>query len=296
MDISIIILNYKSNGLALNCIKSIRESDFQKSPQPPLSQHELRSAGQARGHIKYEIIVVDNNSDDSIGEILNWQYPEIKFIQNEKNIGMGAGNNVGIRAAVGKYVVIANPDILVLKNTFKVLYEFMEANNNVGAVGPRQFNPDKTVQNSCYRWYNLFTPIYRRTPLGKFKFAKKDLDRFLMKDESRPRGSASSQTLGVCLEVDWLLGSFLFCRAEALKKIGMFDERFFLYFEDTDLCRRFWENNWKVVYSPEAEVIHNHARKSAQEPWYKFLGSAAARFHIASWVKYLKKWGITRNL
>ena len=280
MDISIIILNYKSKGLALNCIKSIKEADF--SVPPFLSRSKREVKGEKGGFLKYEIIVVDNNSDDNIGEILNWQYPEIKFIQNGKNIGMGVGNNAGIKQASGEYIVIANPDILVLKDTFIELHNFMEMNSEVGVAGPRQFNPDKTVQNSCYRWYNLFTPLYRRTPLGKFKFAQRDLDRFLMKDFDHKSEK----------EVNWLLGSFLFCRANALKEVGLFDEKFFLYFEDTDLCRRFWEKNWKVVYLPVAKVIHNHARISAEEPWYKFLNSPAARAHIASWIKYLKKWGI----
>lgn len=278
MDISIVILNYKSKGLALNCIKSIKEADFGVPPFLSRSKREVK--GGEEGFLKYEIIVVDNNSGDSIREILNWQYPNVKFIQNDKNIGMGAGNNVGIKQASGKYIVIANPDILVLKDTFAKLYGFMEMNSKVGVVGPQQFNPDKTVQNSCYRWYNLFTPLYRRTPLGRFKFARKDLDRFLMKDFDHKSEK----------EVNWLLGSFLFCRAEALKEIGLFDERFFLYFEDTDLCRRFWKKNWKVIYLPVAKVIHNHTRKSAEEPWYKFLSSPEARAHIASWIKYLKKW------
>ena len=158
MDISIIILNYRSRGLTLNCIKSIREADF--------------------NGLKYEIIVVDNNSDESISEILSWQYPDIKFIQNKRNLGMGAGNNVGIRQAQGKYVVIMNPDTIAFPDTFKKLYDFMEANPEVGLVGPKQFYPDKTIQNSCYQWYNLLTPVYRRTVLGKLKFARKDIDRF----------------------------------------------------------------------------------------------------------------------
>jgi GT2 family glycosyltransferase len=88
------------------------------------------------------------------------------------------------------------------------------------------------------------------------------------------------------------LGSFLFCRAEALKQTGLFDERFFLYFEDTDLCRRFWQKKWKIVYYPEAEIIHNHARASAREPWYKFFINRAGREHLKSWLKYLLKWGV----
>lgn len=262
MDISIIILNYKSKGFTLNCIKSIKEADFSK--------------------LKYEIIIVDNNSSDSIGEILAWQYSDIRLIKNKTNVGMGAGNNAGIREAQGKYIVIMNPDTLAFKDTFIKLYDFMQVNSRVGIVGPLQYNPDKTIQDSCYRWHGLLTPPYRRTPLGRFKFGQKDLDRFLMKDFDRQFSR----------KVDWLLGSFLFCRAKALNQVGLFDERFFLYFEDTDLCRRFWKNGWRVVYYPGAKIIHNHIRQSAQEPWYKFLWNKATRCHIISWIKYLRKWGI----
>jgi len=264
MDISIIILNYKSRGLALNCIKSIKEADF--SPE---------SSG-----LKYEIIVVDNNSNDGIGEIISWQYPGIKFIQNKKNLGMGAGNNVGIKKAEGRYVAVMNPDTMAFPDTFLKLYNFMESSPEVGIAGPKQFYPDRTVQNSCYQWYNLFTPVYRRTPLGKFKFAQKDVARFLMKDSDH----------NSVKKVDWLLGSFLFCRSSCLDQIGFFDERFFMYFEDTDLCRRTWQKGWKVVYFPESRIIHNHKRESAETPWYKFLWNQAARAHVISWLKYLKKW------
>ncbi len=273
MDISIIILNYKSRGLALNCIKSIKEADF-SSP--------LLAKEGARGRLKYEIIVVDNNSEDSINEILTWQYPDIKFIQNKRNLGMGAGNNVGIRQARGDYIVIMNPDTIAFTDTFKKMYDFMQANPEVGIAGPQQFYPNKTIQDSCYRWHSLLTPVYRRTPLGKFKFGQKDLDRFLMKDFDHQSTK----------EVDWLLGSFLFCRAKALEKVGLYDERYFMYFEDTDLCRRFWQKDWKIVYCPEAKLIHNHIRQSAEDPWYKFLWNKATRYHIASWLKYLRKWGI----
>ncbi|MFA4941971.1 MAG: glycosyltransferase family 2 protein [Patescibacteria group bacterium] len=264
MNISIIILNYKSRGLALNCIKSVKEANF--------------------GNLQYEIIVVDNNSNDGLGEILAWQYPDVKFIQNKKNIGMGAGNNVGIKKAQGDYVVIMNPDTIAFTDTFLEIYNFMENEKEVGIAGPKQFYPDKTIQDSCYRWYNLFTPVYRRTPLGKLKFAEKDVDRFLMKDFDH----------NSIREVDWLLGSFLFCRRVCLDKIGLFDERFFMYFEDTDLCRRTWGKGWKVVYFPKSQIIHNHKRESAETPWYRFLWNRASRAHIASWLKYLGKWGMNK--
>ncbi len=268
MDLSIIILNYRSKKLTFECLASIFEADFSFEKK----------------RLKYEVIVIDNNSGDNIGEELASKYPEVIFIQNNRNIGMGAGNNVGIRIAKGNYIVIMNPDTVVFKDTFIRLYQFMEENPEVGVVGPKQYNPDMTVQDSCYRWYGLLTPLYRRTPLGKLKIAKKDLDRFLMKDfdHNSPK------------EVDWLLGSFLFCRRKALKEVGFFDDRFFLYFEDTDLCRRFWQAGWKVVYYPEAKIIHNHQRQSAKQVWYKFFLNKASREHVISWLKYLKKWGLRK--
>ncbi len=262
MDISIIILNYKSKGLVLNCVKSIKEADWNS--------------------LKYEIIVVDNHSEDSIGEILAWQNPEVKFIASPVNLGMGGGNNLGLKAAQGKYVVIMNPDTIAFTDTFKSLFAFMENNPQVGLTGPLQYNPDQTVQDSCFRWFGIFTPLYRRTPLGRLSFAKKDLARFLMKDFDKL----------TFLEVDWLMGSCLFCRTSALQKVGYFDERFFMYFEDTDLCRRFWQNGWQVVFYPAAKIIHNHIRQSAQDPWYVFFYNRSARQHIVSWFKYFCKWGI----
>ncbi len=260
IEISIIILNYKSRSFTLNCIKSIKEADF--------------------NGLKYEIIVVDNNSQDHIGELLNWQYPDVEFIANDRNLGMGAGNNIGIKQAQGKYIVIMNPDTIAFKDTFQKLYRYMESDKKAGIAGPKQYYPDKTVQASCYRWYNLLTPIYRRTALGNLPFARRDIGRLLMEDFDH----------NSIREVDWLLGSFLFCRRQALDKAGYFDERYFLYFEDTDLSRRIWEAGWKVVYFPEAEIIHNHVRESAKGEWYKFLFNKASRHHVASWMKYLRKW------
>ncbi|MDO8260349.1 MAG: glycosyltransferase family 2 protein [Candidatus Magasanikbacteria bacterium] len=261
VDISIVIVNYNSKDFTLNCVKSILASDW--------------------SGLSYEIIVVDNNSGDGVGELLQSEKLAVKFIQSSENNGMGAGNNIGFKVAQGKYFVAINPDTLVATDTFKILFDYMEKNSDVGVVAPQLLNPDKTIQNSCFRWYSLLTPVYRRLPLDKFKFAQKDIDRFLMADYDRKK----------MREVDWLMGSFLFCRAEVLKKINYFDERYFMYFEDTDLCRTFWKEGWRVVYFPEAKVIHNHARESAEKAWYMFISSKSTRGHIYSWLKYLLKWG-----
>jgi len=261
MDISIVIVNYKSKDLVLNCVKSIKNADW-----PGLD---------------YEIIVIDNYSGDLSGNDLK-QFGEIKFVMNGQNIGLGAANNKGARLARGKYIIIMNPDTLAGKDVFIKLFAYMENHPKTGVIGPKQFNPDNTIQNSYFRWPGLLTPLFRRTPLGKIGSGKKDLDRFLYKDYNKDSAS----------EVDWLLGSFLFCRASALRQIGLYDEKFFLYFEDTDLCKRFWRDGWKVVYNPEAAITHNHLRQSARVVWYKFFTSLTAWHHIISWLKYLKKWGM----
>ena len=259
MDISIVIVSYQSKGPVLNCLKSIKEA--------------------AWSGLSYELIVIDNNSQDHLGDILAWQYPEVRFFQAGANLGMGAANNLGIAAARGKYVAVLNPDTLVFSDTFRLLFDYLEAKPQVGMVGPKQFNPDRSVQTSCYRWHSLLTPLYRRTFLGSC-FGQKDLRRFLMADFDK----------NTVRDVDWLLGSFLFIRAAALKAVGNFDPRFFLYFEDTDLCRRFRQAGWRVVYQPAAQIIHNHSRESARTPWYKFITSRTTRAHVVSWLKYLLKW------
>ena len=260
MDISIVILNYKSKGFTLNCIKSIREADF--------------------GDLEREIIVVDNDSQDYIGDILKWQYPDIIFIQNGANLGMGAGNNTGIRRAKGDFLVVMNPDTIAFNDTFQRLIDYMRAHPKTGIVAPKQLNPDGSIQDSCFRWHGPLTPIYRRTFLGRLRLAQKDLQRFLMRDFSHDEERA----------VDWVLGSFLFLRRQALDQTGLFDDRYFMYFEDTDLCRAMHAKGWEVVYYPEARIIHNHIRQSAQEPWWRFFTNPMARTHIVSWIKYARKW------
>lgn len=260
VDISIVILNYNNREVALNCLDSIKQADFSR--------------------LNREIILVDNDSDDGLVELVAIKHPDVKIVKNKKNIGMGAGNNIGIKEAKGKYVVIMNPDTVASKEVFRKMYDLMESDGKIGIAGPKQYYPDKTIQDSCYRWHGLLTPLYRRTPLGRLTIAEKDSERFLMKDVDKEKKQ----------EVDWLLGSFIFCRAEALRQVSGFDEGFFLYFEDTDLCRRLHNAGWKIVFYPQAEIVHNHSRLSAQNPWYKFFISRPGREHFKSWIYYLIKW------
>lgn len=259
MDLSIVILNYKMRGLVKNCIKAILESDLK---------------------VPYEIIVVDNNSNDGVEELIKERFPTVRFTQTGKNLGMGGGNNVGIRAAQGEYLAILNPDIFVFPDSLARLLDYLKANSAVGLVAPKLLNPDRTLQLTCYRWHRLWTPFFRRTALARLPFAKKELARFLMDDW----GHETTR------EVDWVQGSCWLIPKKVFDKVGLFDERFFMYFEDTDFCRRVHQAGYRVVYLAEAGVIHLHRRQSADGGLWKILSNCLTRVHIKSWLKYLWKW------
>jgi hypothetical protein len=259
MDLSIIILNYRARGLLKECLKGIK-----------LVKPELN----------FEIIVVDNASDDGTRAMMKENFPEIRFISSDKNLGYAKGNNLGIKQASGRYVMIMNPDIVVFEGVFEKLVEFMDSRPEVGIVGPKLLNPDKSLQYSCYRFPVFWEPVYRRTPVGKFGFAKKKLDEYFMKDFDH----ASVR------EVDWLLGGCFLIRRKALDEVGLLDERYFAYFDDVDLCRSMWEKKWKVVYFPDVSVVHFHRRESAEGKWWSGIFKKVTRIHLISWLKYFRKW------
>ncbi len=259
MDLSIIILNYKSRELVKQCVKTI---------------------GLLAPKISYEIIVVDNASNDGVGAMLAERFPDVRFIASEVNSGFAAGNNLGIREAKGRYVVIMNPDITVLSGSLEEMMAFMDTNKEVGVMGPKLIHPDGSLDASCYRFPTMMIPVYRRTPLGSLPVGRRAIAEYLMEDYDHE----------ITRDVDWLLGAVLIVRREALEKVGPLDERFFLYFEDTDWCRRFSEAGHRVVYHPVAKMVHYHERLSAQGPWFLSILRPSTRIHIASCVKYFSKW------
>jgi hypothetical protein len=260
MDVSIIILNYKSAGLVWQCIKTIRLF-------PPECSHE--------------IIVVDNASGDGVEQAVTSRFPDVRILHASKNGGYAVGNNMGIRASHGKYVLIMNPDITIRPGTVDAMVRHMEASPDVGILGPKLVHPDGTLDVSCYRFPTYGIPVYRRTPLGSVLPAgRRAVASYLMEEYDHATTS----------DVDWLLGAVLMIRRSALDQVGLLDERFFLYFEDTDWCRRFWQAKHRVVYFTGAEMVHYHERLSAQGSWLTSVFRPSTRIHIASCIKYFWKW------
>lgn len=259
IDLSIIIVNYNSKEKTLACLISLNRADF---------------AG-----LTNEVILVDNNSSESIEFEARTIIDGLVFIKNPANIGMGAGNNVGIRRSTGEFVLVLNPDTEVKPDAIRTMVAYLRDNPGVGLVGPELIYPDGTPQDSCYRYPNLVLPLVRRTFLGGF--AKDYLDYYLMKNLDLTKPQA----------VDWIMGSCLLMRRSVLDQVGLFDERFFMYLEDTDLCRRINNAGYKVVYLPSARVVHHHGRASAKKHWFVALfANKMSRVHLYSLIKYSIKW------
>jgi GT2 family glycosyltransferase len=146
MDLSIVIVNYKTKDKIKSCLESIKQSDLID--------------------INYEIIVVDNNSGDNLID-LKTQIIDFKLIQSKVNVGMGGGNNLGINEAQGPFVLILNPDIILKPQAIKILYNYIKNNPEVYIVGPKLLNIDLSLQYSCSHFPGFFTPVLRRTFLGR---------------------------------------------------------------------------------------------------------------------------------
>lgn len=257
--LSIIIVNYNTGQLTRACIKSILGQSFSWP---------------------FEIVVVDNASVDESVELLRSEWPEIKIISNLTNVGLAGGVNMGLRVATGQYRLVLNPDIVVLDGAIKTMVDYMEERPQVGIAGGKLLSPNGRLQYSCYEFYRPLTIMYRRTWLGKTKRGSKAVRKFLMKDYDHKAAA----------EVDWLMGACLMVNELALKQVGGMDERFFLYFEDVDWCRRFWLCGWKVLYLPDAKFSHYHQRTSEHGGLWGLATNWVMREHIWSALKYFYKY------
>jgi GT2 family glycosyltransferase len=259
MELSIVILNYRTKGLLKQCLRGIADSQLA---------------------MEHEVIVVDNNSNDGSVEMVAEFFPWAKRLPLKTNGGFAVGNNAGIAAATGEYIMVINPDVAVFRGAVDTLLAYMKQHPTVGIAVPKLINPDGTVQMSAMRFPNFSVPIWRRTPLGKLPIPQKILRRYHMAEWDHKDNR----------QIGWALGACMLIRRTALNQVGTFDERFFLYLEDVDLCRRMWAKQWEVHYVAQAEMVHFHQRLSATAAVLTSMFSYAARIHIASWIAYFKKY------
>jgi GT2 family glycosyltransferase len=259
MEISIIVTSYRNPQLLKVCLDSIKKTVI---------------------NIEYELIVADSETQEDTEMMMREDYPDIVFFPFKKNVGLQALLKKAIESSHGKYLLLLNGDIVVTEDSVYKLLEYIKQNVLVGMLGPKLLNFNGTLQYSCFRFYKPLTIIYRRTFLGRLPFAKKHLDWFLMMDYKHNE----------IKEVDWLMGSALMISRKAIEKVGLMDPRYFLYMEDVDWCRRFWENGFKVVYYPLIGMHHYHGKVSKKGGMIKsLLFNKMTWIHIISGIKYFKK-------
>lgn len=226
MDISIIIVTWNSQDFIRNCLDSIY---------------------LLPDKVRYEIIVVDNGSSDNTPKMVREFYPEVNLIENKKNLGYAKANNQGMEKSQGNYILLLNPDTQLMENSLVSMYEFMEANPQVGALGPKLLNPDKSVQPSCREFPTLSTLMWEFSGLSR-AFPKSKIFGIW-----RMGYFAFDQPK----EVDQPMGSCLMLKGETLKDVGFFDENFSMFFNDVDLCYRIKNAGWRIYFFPDAQVIHH---------------------------------------
>ena len=236
--------------------------------------------------VETEIIVTDSETLPQTAQMMQTLFPEVIFLAEEKNIGFGKSVNRAVRKANGEFTFVMNADvILAFPDALTKLLAFVEKNSEVGIAGPKLLNINGSLQASAFRFYTPLTILARRTLFGKSPWGKKNLHTFLIKDKAA--------ALAATVPVDWVMGSAFLCRRERFLNLGMFDETFFMYMEDVDLCRRFWERGYKVMYYPEATAYHYHFQASKKRGGIlDALFNKYTRIHLKSAYTYFKKHGL----
>ena len=242
MDLSICIVSMNHIKVLKECIDSI----YQNSPKK----------------YSFEIIIVDNCSKDGTQNILKRYLKKnknLKVIFNTQKRNFAENNNIAIRQSKGKYLLILNPDTIVHENTLDYMIDYLKFNEFVGAATCKLTYEDGSFQDSARRFIKLkYMLASRFKAWGLFNFRNINDEYILAKEsDTKPK------------EVDWILGACMFIKKQVLEEIGLFDERFILYAEDTDLCYRIKQAGWKIMYVPNVSIVHIYKRAAANHIFSK---------------------------
>ena len=228
-NVSIVIISWKMKDLLQKCLQSIYKFTSE---------------------VTFEIIVIDNNSQDGTSEIIETEFPEIILIRNKENCGVATARNQGIKIARGRYILILDADMELKENSIEQLYRFMESNPDVGLVGCKLVDSSNNLQYSCKRYPNLLALIFRRLEHNTFIKNTNILRQHVMKDWDH----------NTIADVDYVIGACQFFRKDLGDKIGLYDGKIFYGPEDMDFCARIWKISMKVCYYPFTSIFHHEQR------------------------------------
>ena len=217
-----------------------------------------------------EIIVVDNASTDGTVDMLEQHFPEVRVIRSQENLGFAKANNVGIRTSRGRYLALINPDVKLLSGCLERALAAIEAEPSIGVLGPAMIGRDGAIHRSGMRFPTLWNCVcdalmlhrlFGRRPI----FGGQSMADF---DWSSPR------------DVEVLNGWFWLIRRNALSEVGLLDEQFFMYGEDMDWCKRFYDGGWRIVFAPDAAAIHYGGGSAEQAPTRFYLEMQKANLQV----------------
>lgn len=234
MDIAIIIVNWNTRDILHDCLRSVYEQT---------------------GGIKYEVIVIDNASIDGSAAMVKQEFPQVVLIENSENRGFAAANNQGLIIAKGRYVLLLNPDTLVLDGAVQKVVVYADNHPDVGVVGCQVWENESTVQQTCFMFPSVWNLILQKS--GIFRLYPQS--RFLGCEKIAGWARDSER------DVDVVSGMFMLVRREAIEQVGMMDEDYFVYAEETDWCYRFWKAGWRCVFTPSARIIHRDGGSKSTE-------------------------------
>lgn len=260
IDASVVVISFNTRDLLRECLNTLAAT----------------SAG-----VSHEVIVVDNASRDDSAAMVAAEFPNAKLIRSDVNLGFGGANNLGFAEAAGRYVVLLNSDAFLAEGTLKKAIELMDANTEVGLAGAKLIGRDGSLQPSARMFPNviqdflILSGLSDRYPRSTF-FGRAD------RTWADPNEAA---------EVDWVPGAFSIIRREALERLGFFDPRFFLYYEEVDLCKRIKQAAYSIWYWPELEVVHigGESSKTISHLSMSSAGSQLTLWRMRSALLYYRK-------
>jgi GT2 family glycosyltransferase len=239
--LSIIIVTYNTKNLTLSCINSI----FKYPPD-----------------FSFEIIVVDNASKDQTSDAINKKnFKNTTLLLQKTNLGFAKANNIGIKKAKGEHILLLNSDTQVTKNALTNLVSFAQKTSNAGIVVPKLLNSDKSPQPSCF-----LLPTLIRT-LQQYWLGRKNLTQ-----KYTPKSTSPTS-------IEAAVAAAMLITPQAIKKIGLLDERYFMYFEDLDYCRKTKKTGLKIYYLPQSQIIHHHgssgnSKTDSKNQWKRLIPSS----------------------
>jgi len=235
IDVSVVIVNWNTEELLDNCISSIKEKTH---------------------GIRYEIIIVDNASQDGSVNLVKSKFPDCKLIESDRNLGFTKANNLAITRAFGKYILFLNPDTKLITNTLFNSVRFLETHKEFGALGCKLIFPDHSIQYVCARTFP--------TPFNQFcELAM--LNRLFPKSRLFSSIELEYWDHTTSSEIDCISGAYIMVRKNIIDKLQGFDENIFMYADDVDLCYRIKQEGWKLYYLADEEIIHYAGVSSKQK-------------------------------